>query len=284
MITVLVDGAAYGMLLFVMGVGLAITLGLMRFVHLSHGVFAMVGGYAAVWAATQWGWGLVAVLLFATVCSALLGWLLERVLYKHYYTRPPLDQVLLSLGVIFIAVAVATYFFGPRIQPFSLPPVLQQSWSLGGVSVSVYRLLIILIGVVVFAMLHGLFHHTLFGAKVRAAVDNPKVAQGLGIQVPLLFTATFVLSSALAGFGGALSLGLLALEPHFAIHYLVFFLMVVCVGGAGSLKGPLVAALLLGITDALAKYYAPAVGSFFIYVLMIGLLVWRPNGLVSAHD
>ena len=283
MATVLFDGVAYGMLLFLIGVGLSVTMGLMRFVNLSHGVFAMLGGYLAVWGAATLQVGFVLSLVIAAVGSGLIGLLLEKLLYRHFYRRHPLDQVLVSLGVMFVAVAGTTYFFGPGIQTFVLPTWLKGQVSVFGTDLGAYRLFLIVVGVSVFALLGFLLKHTLFGAMVRAAVDNQKVAQGLGIRVPFLFSCTFALGCALAGFGGALSLGALALEPTFAIKYLVFFLMVVCVGGAGTISGPFVAAIIVGVVDVLGKYYFPALGSFLIYLLMILLLLWKPNGLIALR-
>lgn len=281
MITVLFDGIAYGMLLFLIGVGLSITMGLMRFVNLSHGVFAMIGGYLAVGAAALFQVGFILSLVIAAIGSGILGFVLEKILYRHFYSRHPLDQVLVSLGVIFVSIASVTYFFGPSIQSFVLPSWLQGQIVILGLEVGAYRLFLIVVGVVVFLLIGFFLRYTLYGAMVRAAVDNQKVAQGLGVNVPLLFSSTFALGCALAGFGGALSLGALALEPTFAIKYLIFFLMVVCVGGAGTISGPFLAAIIVGIVDVAGKYYVPTLGSFLIYLLMIVLLIWKPNGLVS---
>lgn len=284
MATVLFDGVAYGMLLFLIGVGLSVTMGLMRFVNLSHGVFAMIGGYLAVWAAAIFQLGFLGGLLIAAIGSGLIGLVLERLLFRHFYRRHPLDQVLVSLGVMFVAVAGTTYFFGPGIQVFVLPEWLKGQISVFGLELGAYRLFLVAVGVGIFAAIGVLLKYTIFGAMVRAAVDNQKVAEGLGIRVPLLFSCTFALGCALAGFGGALSLGALALEPTFAIKYLIFFLMVVCVGGAGTISGPFVAAIIVGIVDVAGKYYVPALGSFLIYLLMILLLLWKPNGLIALRS
>lgn len=280
MAIVLFDGIAYGMLLFLIGVGLSVTMGLMRFVNLSHGVFAMAGGYLGVMTlnGTQSYW---LSLLIAALGSGLLGWVLERYLFKYFYKRHPLDQVLVSLGVVFVAIAAVTYLFGPGIQSFSPPSGLRGQVKLFGMGVGAYRLFLIAVGVAVFVFLSFLIRKTLYGAMIRAAVDDQKIAQGLGMNVSLLFSATFAFGCALAGFGGALSLGVLALEPTFPIKYLVFFLMVVCVGGAGTISGPFIAAMVVGIIDVAGKYYFPTLGSFLIYLVMILLLLWKPNGLVT---
>ena len=277
---VIFDGVAYGMLLFLIGVGLSITMGLMNFVNLAHGSFAMVGGYAAAVLMNRFGLGFGLSLAAAFVAAAVLGALLEFVFYRRLYRAHPLDQVLLSIGVVFVSIAAFTYFFGPTMQPFTLPPALDGQVSLAGLEVGRYRLFLIVCGVLVLAALLLGLGKTRYGAMVRAAVDNQRVAGGTGIHVQRLFFLTFSLGCGLAGLGGALSLGMLGLEPSFPLKYLVYFLMVVCVGGAGTVTGPFVAALLVGIVDVAGKYYLPEAGAFLIYVFMIGMLLLRPNGIV----
>ena len=278
---VIFDGVAYGMLLFLIGVGLSITMGLMNFVNLAHGSFAMVGGYAASVLMSRFGVGFGLSLAAAFVAAAVLGAVLEFVFYRRLYRAHPLDQVLLSIGVVFVSIAAFTYFFGPTMQPFALPPALDGQVSLAGLEVGRYRLFLIVCGVLVLAALLLGLGKTRYGAMVRAAVDNQRVAGGTGIHVQRLFFLTFSLGCGLAGLGGALSLGMLGLEPSFPLKYLVYFLMVVCVGGAGTVAGPFIAALLVGIVDVAGKYYLPETGAFLIYVFMIVMLLVRPNGIVA---
>lgn len=278
---VIFDGVAYGMLLFLIGVGLSITMGLMNFVNLAHGSFAMVGGYAASVLMSRFGLGFGLSLAAAFVAAAVLGAMLEFVFYRRLYRAHPLDQVLLSIGVVFVSIAAFTYFFGPTMQPFTLPPALDGQVSLAGLEVGRYRLFLIVCGVLVLAALLLGLGKTRYGAMVRAAVDNQRVAGGTGIHVQRLFFLTFSLGCGLAGLGGALSLGMLGLEPSFPLKYLVYFLMVVCVGGAGTVTGPFIAALLVGIVDVAGKYYLPEAGAFLIYVFMIVMLLVRPNGIVA---
>lgn len=277
---VIFDGVAYGMLLFLMAVGLSITMGLMNFVNLAHGSFAVVGGYTAAVLMNQTGLGYGAALAAAFVAAALLGAVLEFVFYRRLYRAHPLDQVLLSIGVVFVSIAALTYFFGPTMLPFHLPPALQGQFSVAGMELSRYRMFLIVCGVVVLAVLLLVLGRTRYGAMVRAAVDNQRVAGGTGIHVQRLFFLTFSLGCGLAGLGGALSLGMLGLEPSFPLKYLVYFLIVVCVGGAGTITGPFIAALLVGIVDVAGKYYLPEAGAFLIYVFMIVMLLLRPNGIV----
>jgi branched-chain amino acid transport system permease protein len=277
--TVLFDGIAYGMLLFLMSVGLSVTLGLMRFVNLAHGAFAMMGGYVCVLLLNRAGLPFLLAVLLASAASALAGVVLERVLYRRLYGAPELDQVLFSIALVFMSVSGAYYFFGPGQQPVSLPSFLQGQFTLPGVDVGVYRLFLIAAGLLVALLLHGLVQRTRFGARLRAAVDNPRTARGMGINVERVFVLTFALGSALAGLGGALSVEVLGLDPGFALKYIVYVLIVIAVGGSGSIKGTLIASLVLGVADVAGKYYVPEVGAFVIYTLMVAMLIVRPQGL-----
>jgi branched-chain amino acid transport system permease protein len=280
---VIFDGLAYGMLLFLIGVGLSITLGLMNFVNLAHGAFAMVGGYAASLAMTHWQVPFLASLALAFVAAALAGAILEWVFFRRLYRAHPLDHVLLSIGIVFVAVAGATYLFGPGMQPFRPPVWMQAQVALLGLEVGAYRLFLIGIGIAILLLLMLLLEKTRYGAMVRAAVDNQRVAKALGVRVERLFFLTFAFGCGLAGLGGALGLGILGLEPTFALKYMVYFLIVVCVGGAGTLLGPFVAAVLVGIVDVAGKYYYPEAGAFLIYVVMVLVLLVRPRGLIPKR-
>jgi branched-chain amino acid transport system permease protein len=280
---VIFDGLAYGMLLFLIGVGLSITLGLMNFVNLAHGAFAMVGGYAASLAMTHWQIPFLASLALAFVAAAVAGAILEWVFFRRLYRAHPLDHVLLSIGIVFVAVAGATYLFGPGMQPFRPPLWMQGQITLLGLEVGAYRLFLIGVGIAVLLLLMLLLETTRYGAMVRAAVDNQRVAKALGVRVERLFFLTFAFGCGLAGLGGALGLGILGLEPTFALKYMVYFLIVVCVGGAGTLLGPFVAAVLVGIVDVAGKYYYPEAGAFLIYVVMVLVLLVRPRGLIPKR-
>lgn len=276
---VLFDGVAYGSLLFLIGIGLSVTMGLMNFVNLAHGAFAAFGGYVCVTAMNQMGVPFLATLPIAFVLTAVVGVVLERTLYQRLYKATPLDQVLFSIGLTFMAVAGMTYVWGPIQQPVRLPEFLIGQVNLLGLDVGIYRLFLIGIVVVVTAALIYLVDRTRFGAQVRASVDNQQASAGLGINVNRVFALTFALGSGLAGLGGGLGIDVLGLDPSFPFKYMVYFLLVVAVGGAGSIKGTLVAAMLLGIFDVAGKYYAPQIGAFVIYALMVVLLVFFPAGL-----
>lgn len=277
---VLFDGIAYGSLLFLISVGLSVTMGMMNFINLAHGAFAMLGGYVSVTVLSRLGVPFLASLPLAFIASALVGLVLERLLYRRLYKASHLDQVLFSIGLTFMSVAAATYFFGPTQQPVTLPDWLRGQVSLFGLDVGAYRLFLIGVVVLVTIALGLLIERTRFGAQIRASVDNQTASAGLGINVSLVFSLTFALGSGLAGLGGGLGIDVLGLDPTFPVKYMVYFLLVVAVGGAGTIKGPLLAALILGVFDVAGKYYVPEIGAFVIYALMVVLLIVFPAGLV----
>jgi branched-chain amino acid transport system permease protein len=280
---VLFDGLAYGMLLFLLSVGLSVTLGMMNFVNLAHCSFAMAGGYAAVWLTGRFGWPFLAGLPAAFATGAAIAVLLERTLYRRLYRASDLDQCLFTIGIVFISVAAAAYFFGTVQQSIATPSWLRGTVSAFGVAFSAYRLFLILVSLAVAALLVWGVERTRFGARVRAAVDNQRMARGLGIDVDRAFMITFALGGGLAGLGGALAVAMIGLDHAFAFTYLVYVLIVVAVGGLGSVGGSLAAAALLGVTDMAGKYYFPWLGAFLIYLVMVGLLMWRPLGLFGKR-
>jgi len=280
---VLFDGLAYGTLLFLISVGLSVTLGLMNFINLAHGAFGMLGGYVCVLALQRWGLPYFLMLPAAFVISAAAGLVLERLLYRHLYRRSHLEQVLATIGLTFMAIAAATYFFGPLQQPLQVPKFLSGQITVAGVDLNIYRGFLLAVGVALTIALTLALERTRFGASVRAAVDKPRVAEGLGIRVNLVFQITFAVGCGLAGLGGALGVQVLGLDPAFPLKFIVYFLLVVAVGGTSGMKGPLYAALLLGVIDVAGKYYVPQIGAFIIYAMMVILLVIRPQGLVSRQ-
>src|SRR5438105_10247097 len=280
---VLFDGLAYGMLLFLLSVGLSVTLGLMNFINLAHCSFAMLGGYVVVTLTDRLGWPFLAALPFAFLAAAIASVLLERALYRRLYGASELDQCLLTIGIVFVSVAAAAYFFGTVQQSIRLPAYLRGSVSLMGQSFGVYRLFLIGLSLVMTIALVAGLEYTRFGAQVRAAVDNQRMARGLGIDVDGAFAFTFALGSGLAGLGGALAIEIVGLDPSFAFTYLIYVLIVVSVGGLGSIGGSFAAATLIGISDVAGKYYIPELGAFLIYLVMVVLLMWRPAGLFGRR-
>jgi len=281
MLTILFDGIAYGMLLFLLACGLSVTLGLMNLINLAHGAFAMAGGYVAVVLVNRMGLPFFAALPFAFLVPALLGALMDRTLYRRVYFMTHLDQVLFSIGLVFMSVAAVDYVMGSQQVFVRLPRALEGQFNVGGVGIGRYRLLIIVVCGLLALLLQHLLTRTRFGSRLRAAVDDSRTARGLGINVNFVFALTFAVGSGLAGLGGALGAEVLGLDPQFPLKFLIYFLIVVAVGGTSSITGPFLASLLLGICDVAGKYYVPTLGAFVIYTIMIVVLIWRPQGLFS---
>ncbi|HTS40215.1 MAG TPA: branched-chain amino acid ABC transporter permease [Xanthobacteraceae bacterium] len=282
-IGVLFDGFAYGMLLFLLAVGLSVTLGMMNFVNLAHCSFAMIGGYVTVTLMSEAGWSFFASLPMAFLGAAAVSVVLERLLYRRLYRATDLDQSLLTIGIVFVSIATAAYIYGTAQLPVQVPGYLRGSFYEFGTTFGVYRLFLIGISLVISILLVITLEYTRFGAQVRAAVDNQRMARGLGIDVNSVFAITFALGCGLAGLGGALAIEMVGLDPNFAFAYLIYVLIVVSVGGLGSIGGTFTAAMLLGISDSAGKYYFPQFGAFLIYLVMIAILMWRPAGLFGRR-
>jgi len=285
MLTILLDGIAYGMLLFVLSCGLSVTLGLMNFINLAHGAFAMVGGYVTALLMNRAGVPFLVTLPLAFFVPAALGVVLERTLYRRLYGASPLDQVLFTIGLVLMAMPIANYFLGDQAQQVHLPTWLSGRIEFHGVGIGIYRLFIIGVCGVIAAALQIFLVKTRFGARLRAAVDDPRVASGLGINVDLLFAITFAVGSGLAGLGGALAADVVGgIDPSFPLKFMVTFLIVVTIGGSNGILGALVGSLLLGVLDVAGKYYVPSIGAFIIYLVMVVTLILRPQGLFARTD
>ena len=279
LVSVAFHGLAYGMILYVISVGLSVTMGLMGFANLAHGVFAMAGGYVMLSAMNNHGVPFPVAATLAFLAVAIASTVLERFLYSRLYTAGELEQVLFTIGLIFMAVAVARLVYGTLPQPVHLPDYLTGQIRFLGRDFPTYRVFLIVLSVAIVALLWFFVERTRWGAMVRAAVDYRAMAQSIGINTSRLFTLTFALGSGLAGLGGALGAEIIAIQPTYPFEHLVFFLIVVAVGGLGTLCGPFVAALLIGVADTACKYWVPEFGAFFIFAATIGVLLWRPGGL-----
>jgi branched-chain amino acid transport system permease protein len=280
---VVFDGVAYGSLLFLISAGLSVTVGLMNFINLAHGAFAMFGGYLTVWLTNRCGVPFLGALPLVFVLVGAAGAGAERLFFRRLYRASQLDQVLLTIGLVFVSMAAATSVWGPAQQSIRLPAPLAGQVRFAGLDFGAYRLFLVALVIAVTLSLRSLVERTRVGAQVRAAVDNPEVAAGLGIPVDRLFTVTFAFASGLAGLGGALGIEILGLDPTFPLKYMVYFLLVVSVGGAGAIAGTAAAAVSLGLLDVLGKYYLPQVGAFLIYALMILLLIAFPAGVYGRR-
>jgi branched-chain amino acid transport system permease protein len=282
-ISVLFYGVAYGMVLYVISVGLSITMGMMGVVNLAHGVFAMSGGYILVTALAKFHIPFPLALGLAFFIVAFASVFLDRLLYKHIYGSSELEQVLFSIALIFISIAIARIVFGTLQLPVLLPDYLKDQLTFLGRDFPAYRVFIIIFSSLLIGILWFGFENTKWGAMVRATVDHRAMAQSIGINTKLLFSVTFAVGSGLAGLGGALGAEIIAIQPTYPLEQLVFFLIVVSVGGLGSIKGPFFAALLIGVLDTGCKYWLPEFGAFFIYIVTIGILLWRPMGLLGKR-
>lgn len=281
LLNILIDGLAYGMVLFVIAVGLSVTLGLMRFVNLSHGAFAMVGGYGAALLTREAQWSFWLAVPVAVALTAALGAALEALVLRHLYRRKELDQVLFTIGLCFVLIATTNALAGPQVQLITLPPLLAGSVDLGFRTLPAQRLLVIGGGLLVALSTAWVVSRTRFGVWLRAAVDHSGTASALGIPIRTVQCASFAVGAGLAGLGGILGAELMPLEPYYALKYLVLVLVVVAVGGMGSITGSLVAAVLLGVIETASKYLASDWGSLFFYIAMALMLAWRPNGLLK---
>jgi branched-chain amino acid transport system permease protein len=279
MVTILFDGIAYGLLLFILAVGLSITLGLMNFINLAHGAFAMAGGYITVIMVNRFGLSFFWSLPAAFIITAAVGAFLERTLYIHLYDKSHLDQVLFSLGLIFMSVAAVDYFMGANQQIVNLPPSLEGRLQFLSGSIGYYRLFVIILCTLLTIGLQLILTKTRFGSRLRASVDDQRVARGLGIDVSRIFALTFAMGSGLAGLGGALGAPFFNIDPTFPLKFMIYFLIVIAVGGTTTITGPFFSALLLGVADVAGKYYVPAIGGFIIYTIMVAVLIFRPQGL-----
>ncbi len=280
---ILIDGLSYGMVLFVIAVGLSVTLGLMRFINLAHGAFAMTGGYLAAWLIRVQGMAFVPGVLLAVLATGLLGAVLEVLVLRRLYRRTELEQVLFTIGLTFLFVASANLLFGPEVQLIPLPPWLAGTVDLGIRTLPTQRLLVIAAGAAVLLASMLLLNRTRFGIWLRATVDNTGAASSLGIPIQVVYVVTFAFGAALAGLGGILGAELMPLEPYYPIKYLVLVLVVVAVGGLGSIAGSAAAALTLGLIETASKYLASEYGSLFFFVAMALLLAWRPHGLLGRR-
>lgn len=277
-----IDAIAYGMVLFVISIGLSVTMGLMRVVNLAHGAFAMVGGYVASYAIQNLGLGYGVSLVLAVAVIILVGILLERLLYRRIYGSSDLTQVLMTIGISFCVIGIANYVAGPTLKPIPLPEVLKAPLDIGFRTITVHKLFVIAIGFAVASAIWFVAERTPFGVRLRATVDNAAMAGSLGVRTKVIYALSFAVAIGLSALGGILGAELLPIEPYYALRYMVTFLVVVCVGGAGSIGGGLVACLLLGAIETTARYAAPEFGEFFFYLAVIVVVSIFPNGLLGG--
>ena len=273
-----IDAFAYGMALFIICIGLSLTMGLMRVVNLAHGAFAMIAGYIASYAARDLGLGYAIAIFLAIIGTIVISIPLERLLYRRIYGSPQLTQVLMTIGITFCVIGITNYFFGPTLKTIPLPGSLSQSVDVGFKTIAAHRLFVMACGVVVALGLWFLIEKTAFGIKLRATVDNAAMADALGVRTQVVYAVSFAIAIGLAALGGVVGAEFLPIEPYYALRYMVTFLVVVSVGGAGSIPGAVVACLLLGAVDTTGRYLMPEFGNFFFYAAVIAIVCVFPRG------
>jgi branched-chain amino acid transport system permease protein len=247
-------------------------------VNLAHGAFAMIAGYIASYAARDLGLGYAFAIFLAIIGTIVISIPLERVLYRRIYGSPQLTQVLMTIGITFCVIGITNYFFGPTLKTIPLPGALSQSVDVGFKTIAAHRLFVMACGVVVALGLWFLIEKTAFGIKLRATVDNAAMADALGVRTQVVYAVSFAIAIGLAALGGVVGAEFLPIEPYYALRYMVTFLVVVSVGGAGSIPGAVVACLLLGAVDTTGRYLMPEFGNFFFYAAVIAIVCVFPRG------
>jgi branched-chain amino acid transport system permease protein len=280
---VILYGVSYGLVLALIAIGLVVTMGLMRVTNLAHGAFAAIGGYLSTGLMVKGGMPFPLAVLAASLVVALFSIAVERAFYVYLYTAPELEQVLLTIGLDFIAIGALTFFYGPNVYPTPLPSYLAANVDLGIQSIQLYRLAVVAVSLLIIAALWYMFDRTTLGAQIRAAVDNRTMAQSTGINVSRLFSLVFALGSGLAALGGALGAPMLPLEPLYPFKYLILVLIVVALSGFGNVKSVVGVALLVGIVETAGRLLFPSLSGFMIYLLLIILMIWRPDGLFATR-
>jgi len=279
--SIAVDALAYGMVLFVISIGLSVTMGLMRVVNLAHGGFAMIGGYIASYVARDLGLGYALAVVAAVFFTILIAIPIERLLYRRIYGQPELTQVLMTIGITFCIIGITNFIMGPTLKTIPLAPALQGSADIGFRTIPIHRLFAILCGLAVALGLWYAIEKTNFGIRLRASVDNAAMAAALGVRTEIVYAVSFAVAVGLAAFGGVVGSEFLPVEPYYALRYMVTFLVVVSVGGAGSIPGALAACLLLGAVDTTGRYLMPEFGEFFFYLAVIAIICIFPRGLAG---
>jgi branched-chain amino acid transport system permease protein len=275
------NGISFGMILFLISSGLTVTLGVMRLVNLAHCGFAMIGGYIAMAAVDYLGFGLLASLPVAIIGTMIVAAVIERTLFRWVYGVTELSQILMTIGLAFVMVALCNIIFGPLLHALPIPSWLTGNLDIAGVVISTYRCFLVVVAGLIAIGIWYVVERTDFGARLRASVDNPRMARCAGINVRRIFSFTFTVGCGLAAVGGVLGTQMLPIEPFYALNYLILVLIVVATGGLGSLKGSFTAALIIGVIDTWGRYILPSGGGFVMYAIVLVVLLARPQGLFA---
>jgi len=275
----LLNSVQYGLLLFMLAAGLTLIFGIMGVVNLAHGSFYMLGAYLAWSLGAQFG-SLTLAILVGVVLSVLFGLALEWLLFRHFYHRDHLDQVLLTFGLIYIFEEFRSIFWGDDVHGVPIPDVLGASIPLtDNLSYPVYRLFMSGVCVALAIGLYLLISKTRLGMKIRAGAFNHDMAESLGINIKLIHAVVFALGVGLAAVAGMIAAPIASVYPNMGSQVLIMCFVVVVIGGIGSVRGALVAALLVGLVDTFGKVLLPQVSGMLVYILMAGVLLFKPEGL-----
>lgn len=280
-LNIAIDGIAYGMILFMISVGLSVTMGLMRVINLAHGAFALIGGALAHFLILKIGLGYLVAVPIAIAGVIILAFIGERLLFRRIYGLGELQQVLATIGITFMVIAIVNKLLGSSLLAIPLPDFLQQSVNLGFRVLPAHRLVVIMVGLAVIVGLYLMLERSRFGTRLRAAVDNRNIASALGINTDTIYAATFCLGAALAALGGILGSELLPVDAYYPLRYMVLFLIVVAVGGLGSISGSFASAIALGILETASRYLVPDFGTIIFFAAVMALLAVRPAGLLG---
>ncbi len=276
------NGVQYGLLLFLVASGLTLVFGIMGVINLAHGSFYMVGAYLAYWLTREIG-NLGLAIAAGIPIAVLVGLALERLLIRHFYHRDHLYQVLLTYGLILIFEQIRSLLWGDDVQGVKIPALFKHSIPLTDtLSYPVYRLMISVACILIAIGMHLLIQRTRLGMMIRAGAHNREMAEAMGVNIRMLFALVFALGVALAAFAGMLAAPVSSVYPNMGSQVLIICFVVVVIGGIGSIRGALLAALLIGFVDTFGKVLLPQAAGVLVYVLMALILLWKPDGLFKA--
>ena len=275
----LLNSVQYGLLLFMLAAGLTLIFGIMGVVNLAHGSFYMLGAYLAWSLSTQLG-SLTLAIIVGAVLSVAFGLALEWLLFRHFYKRDHLDQVLLTFGLIYIFEELRSILWGDDVHGVTIPELLGASIPLTeNLSYPVYRLFMAGVCIALAVGLYLLISKTRLGMKIRAGAFNRDMAGALGINIKLIHAVVFALGVTLAAVAGMIAAPIASVYPNMGSQVLIMCFVVVVIGGIGSVRGALISALLVGLVDTFGKVLLPQVAGMLVYMLMAAVLLWKPEGL-----
>jgi branched-chain amino acid transport system permease protein len=278
----LLNGVSFGMILFLLAMGLSITLGVMGILNLAHGALFMIGGFIALSTINTGGHFWLAIVL-GSIAAGVVGLIIERLFLARLYQQLD-NQVLLTLGLVYIFGNIALWIYGGRVQIFDPPPILNWKIAIGNYAFPFYRVFLTGIGAVSFIGLWWLIERTRIGAIVRAGMDNKEMTMGLGVNYGLTCSAVFALGAFVGGFAGSLATPIIGVVQSIALDILLYALIVVVVGGPGSVLGTLIGALIIGIVDAFGKAFFPDLAMFTMYLVLIIMLLVKPTGILGRSQ